>query len=224
MTLSRHDDLSLRYVLNVPSGRKDDIELPLVILMHGRGADANDLADIAPSIDGGYRFIFPNAKRPFEPYRGMTFGFSWFDGWPPTRESIAESRELILKFIDEALERYPTPPGKLILAGFSQGALMALDCGFRTKQQVAGIVSMSGALYEEELPNLSDRKNEQVLIVHGSEDEVIPVIAARRTRNVLEEHGLNPEYHEFAMGHWVTEDSMRAVGNFIARVFGVPLA
>ena len=224
MTVSRHDDLSLRYVLSVPSGRKDDAEMPLVILMHGRGADANDLADVAPSIDAGYRFIFPNAKRPFEPYRGMTFGFSWFDGWPPTRQSIAESRELILKFIDEALERYPTPPGKLILAGFSQGALMALDCGFRTKQQLAGIVSMSGALYEEELPNLWDRKNERVLIVHGSEDEVIPVIAARRTRNVLEEHGLNPEYHELAMGHWVTEDSMRTVGNFMARAFGAPLA
>ena len=130
----------------------------------------------------------------------------------------------MLKFIDEALDRYPTPSGKLIISGFSQGALMALDCGFRTTQPVAGIVSMSGALYEEELPNLSDRKNERVLIVHGSEDEVIPVIAARRTRNVLEEHGLNPEYHEFAMGHWVTEDSMRAVGDFIARAFGAPLA
>ena len=45
MTLTRHNDLSLRYVLNVPSGKGDDAPLPLVIVMHGRGADANDLAD-----------------------------------------------------------------------------------------------------------------------------------------------------------------------------------
>jgi phospholipase/carboxylesterase len=154
----------------------------------------------------------------------MTFGFSWFDGWPPTGDSIEESRALLLKFVDEALDRYPTPPGKLILAGFSQGALMALDVGFRTNQTLAGIVVMSGALFEDDLPKLESRKNEPLLILHGMDDEVIPVIAARRTRNVLEEHGLRPEYHELAMGHWVTAESMALVSEFIGRCFGAPLA
>ena len=52
-------DLSLRYALSVPSGKADDAELPLVFILHGRGADANDLVDIAPLIDNNYRFIFP---------------------------------------------------------------------------------------------------------------------------------------------------------------------
>jgi len=222
MAVSRHDDLSLKYVLSVPSGRKDDAEMPMVIVMHGRGADANDLADIAPALDrGGARFVFPNAPKPFEPYRGMSFGFTWFDGWPPTHDSIDGSRHLILKFIDEVTQRYPTPRGKLILAGFSQGALMSLDVGFRTGQPLAGIVAMSGALFEDELPNFT---NIPVLIVHGVDDEVIPVLAARRTRRVLEDHGLSPEYHEFAMGHWVTEESIVVVGEFIGRCFGPPLA
>ena len=221
MALSRYADLSLKYVLNVPSGRKDDAEMPLVIVMHGRGADANDLADIASAIDPGARWVFPNAPKPFEPYRGMTFGFTWFDGWPPTRDSIDDSRQLILRFVDEVVERYPTPPGKLILAGFSQGALMALDVGFRTKQQLAGIVVMSGALYEDQLPHLTPLP---VLIVHGVDDEVVPVLAARRARRVLEDHGLAPEYHEFSMGHWVTEESLRAVGEFIGRCLGPAIA
>src|SRR5436305_1567848 len=141
------NDLSLKYVLRVPNGRKDDAEVPLVIVMHGRGADANDLADVAPALDrAGCRFVFPNAPKPFEPYLGMSFGFTWFDGWPPAHATIEVSRQRILQFIDEVVERYPTTPGKLILAGFSQGALMALDTGFRTKQQLAGIVVMSGAL------------------------------------------------------------------------------
>src|SRR5260370_1410936 len=83
MTLTRHDDLSLRYVLNVPSGKPDRAETPLVIVMHGRGADANDLADLAPMIDDGYRFGFPNAARPLEPMPGYSFGGTWFDGGPP---------------------------------------------------------------------------------------------------------------------------------------------
>ncbi len=218
MTVSRHDDLSLPYVLSVPTGSPDDAQLPLVFVMHGRGADANDLADIAPAIDNGCRFVFPNAARPFEPYPGMTFGFTWFDGWPPARETIVESRSRLLAFIGEIVARYPTPAGKIIVAGFSQGAMMALDVGFRTKVQPAGIVVMSGALYEEDLPDLRSRSATPVLIVHGTEDEMIPVISARRTRLVLEEHGLNPEYHEFPMGHWVTPESLAMVRDFIGRI------
>jgi phospholipase/carboxylesterase len=216
MTLSRHEDLSLPYLVSVPSGRSG--ELPLIVVLHGRGADANDLADLAPAIDGpgGYRFVFANAPRPFEPYPGMTFGFTWFDGWPPTPESIAESRGLLLQFLDEIVARYP--PKGTILAGFSQGGLMALDAGFRTAQPLAGIIVMSGGLYEEELPDLRARKDQRVLIVHGTLDDMIPVVAARRARRVLEDHGIEPEYHEFPMGHHVTPESMEVVANFIQRV------
>jgi phospholipase/carboxylesterase len=219
MTLSRHEDLSLPYVLNVPSGKGADTAMPLLVFLHGRGADANDLADLAPMVDSpeGYRFVFANAPRAFEPYPGMTFGFTWFDGWPPSRESIAESRVLLLRFLDEIVKRYPPPGGRLILAGFSQGALMALDAGFRTAQPLRGLVAMSGGVYEEELPDLRARKEQPVLIVHGTLDDMIPVVAARRARRVLEEHGVEPEYHEFPMGHHVTPESMAVVADFIHR-------
>jgi len=216
--LRRHDDLSLPYVLNVPTAKPDDAAMPLVVVLHGRGADANDLADLAPMMDGpdGYRFVFANAPKAFEPYPGMTFGFTWFDGWPPTRESIAESRKLLLEFLDEIAGRYPPADGKLILAGFSQGGLMALDAGFRTAQPLRGIISMSGGLYEEDLPKLPLRR---VLLVHGTLDDMIPVVAARRARRVLEEHGIEPEYHEFSMGHHVTPESMEVVSEFIRESF-----
>ena len=216
--LRRYDDLSLPYVLNVPSGKPDGASMPLIVVLHGRGADANDLADLAPMMDApaGYRFVFPNAPKRFEPYPGMTFGFTWFDGWPPTRESIAESRALLLRFFDEIAERYPPADGKLILAGFSQGGLMALDVGFRTARPLKGIVCMSGGLYEEDLPKLPPR---HVLLVHGTLDDMIPVVAARRARRVLEEHGIEPEYHEFPMGHHVTPESMAIVSEFIRSSF-----
>ena len=208
----------LKYVLKVPSRGADDIPLPLVLVMHGRGADANDLADLAPMLDppGGARFVFPNAPKPFEPYPGMPFGYTWFDGWPPRGQSLQESRALILELIDDLVERYPTPPGKLIISGFSQGGLMSIDVGYRTKHEVAGIVVMSGAIAELDMPDFAAKKDVPVLIVHGTEDDMIPVLAARRARRVLEQHGIEPEYHEFPMGHHVTPESMEVVRNFMA--------
>jgi phospholipase/carboxylesterase len=217
MTLTHHDDLSLRYVLNVPSGKPDDASMPLVIVMHGRGADANDLADLAPMIDDGYRFVFPNAAKPFEAAPGYTFGWSWFDGWPPEGNSIVDSRTKLIALIDELAARYPTPEGKLVLAGFSQGGMMAIDVGFRTQQKVAGIVVMSGAIYEADMPDLRAQRDLPVLLIHGTLDDMIPVVNARRTRHILESHGVNPEYHEFPMGHHVTPESMAVVQEFLGR-------
>ena len=213
MTATRQDDLPLQFVTKVPSGAPDTAELPLVIVMHGRGADANDLADIAPLIDNGYRFLFPNAPRPFEMYPGMSYGFTWFDGWPAEEKSFRESRALILEFLDDALKRYPTPAGKVIICGFSQGGMMALDAGFRTEQAIAGIVCMSGAINEAELPPF---KPIPVLVIHGTADDMIPVNNARRTRAVLEEHGIDTEYHEFPMGHHVSDESLTVVREFMA--------
>lgn len=213
------DDLSLQYILEVPSRTPDTQEMPMVVMIHGRGADAHDLRDLAPLLDPreGCRFVFPNAAKPFEPYPGMALGWTWFDGWPPLKESVASSSETLLRFLDEVVARYPTPEGRLILSGFSQGALMALEAGLKTRQRVAGIVAMSGGLFEETLPELATRKGQRVLIAHGTEDDVVPVTYARRARHVLEAAGLEVEYHEYPMSHQVDSEEIEAVRNFIAR-------
>jgi phospholipase/carboxylesterase len=210
----------LRHLVRVPSRKPDSEPMPMVILIHGRGADMNDLADLAPMFDSpeGCRFVLPNAPKPFEAAPGMTFGWTWFDGWPPLHESVVESREEMLRFIDEITEKYPTPDGKLIVAGFSQGALMALDSGLRTKKKLAGIIAMSGGLYEQELIDLSVHKSLPVLIAHGSQDDVVPVNYARRARAVLENAGLDVEYHEYPMSHQVAVEEAEHVKAFIGRV------
>lgn len=192
--------------------------MPTVVLIHGRGADANDLADLAPLLDSpaGARFVFPNAPKAFEAYPGMTFGWTWFEGWPPSRESVAESREILLRFLGELAARYPT--SSLVVAGFSQGAMMALDAGLRTTQNVKGIICMSGGLYEEDLPDLRGRSGTPVLICHGTADDVVPVNYSRRARAVLEENGFDVEYHEYPMAHQVLMEEVEIAKNFIAKV------
>lgn len=210
----------LRHLVRVPSRRPDTEALPMVILIHGRGADMNDLADLAPMLDaaGGCRFVFPNAPKPFEPYPGMAMGWTWFEGWPPNHQSLVESRAEMLRFFEEITQKYPTPEGKLIIAGFSQGALMSLDSGLRTDLKIAGIIAMSGGLYEVDLPDLRPRAGLPVLIAHGSADDVVPVTYARRARRVLEDAGLDVEYHEYPMGHQVAGEEAEVVREFIGKV------
>ena len=205
------DDLSLRYLVT-PEG---DAELPMVLMLHGRGADMHDLADLAPALGerNGWRFVFANAPRPFEAAPGMTFGWTWFDGWPPEAASVAKSREILLKFIGEITGRYKT--SKLIVAGFSQGAMMSLDVGLRT--DCAGIIAMSGGLYEPDLPDLTAKRGLPVLIAHGVYDDVVPVAYARRARHVLEDAGLDVEYHEYPMQHAVAQEEIDSVRRFLQR-------
>jgi len=209
----------LRHLVKVPTRRPDTDPLPMVILIHGRGADMNDLADLAPMLDaaGGCRFVFPNAPKPFEPYPGMAMGWTWFEGWPPIHESVVESRQEMLRFIDEITAEYPTPEGKLIVAGFSQGALMSLDSGLRTEKKLAGIIAMSGGLYDRDLPDLTAHARLPILIAHGTQDEVVPVNYARRARHLLEAAGLDVEYHEYPMGHQVAMEEAAVVKGFLER-------
>jgi phospholipase/carboxylesterase len=210
-------DLSLRYRLEVPSHRADTESMPMVIMIHGRGADMNDLADLAPLLDTstGVRFVFPNAPKAFEAYPGMSFGWTWFEGWPPERKSVSESRAILMRFLDEITGLYPT--SSLIVSGFSQGAMMSLDLGLRATRDVAAVIAMSGGLYEDELPDLRARSSVPILISHGSSDEVVPVNYARRARAVLEEAGFDVTYDEYPMGHQVVMEEVAVVKEFIAR-------
>ena len=187
----------------------------MVVMIHGRGADMNDLADLAPLLDtaDGARFVFPNAPKAFEAYPGMSFGWTWFDGWPPEQRSVAASRAELLRFLDEITAHYPTT--SLIVSGFSQGAMMALDAGLR--RETAAIIAMSGGLYELDLPDLGARKATPVLISHGSLDDVVPVNYARRARTVLEQAGFDVDYHEYPMAHQVVMEEVAVVKEFIAR-------
>jgi phospholipase/carboxylesterase len=213
-------DLSLHYLAAIPSRQPQEASMPLVVMIHGRGADAHDLADLAPLLDtpSGCRFIFPNAPEPFEAYPGMTFGWTWFDGWPPIHESVAASRERLMQFLGEITARYPTPPGRIVIAGFSQGAMMALDAGLRLDPKPAGIVAMSGGLYDADLPDLQGRNSIRTLLAHGTDDDVVSVTYSRKARATLEAAGFEVEYHEFPMAHQVVQEEIDAARAFLARV------
>lgn len=208
-------DLALPYLERAPG---EHTGLPAVVLIHGRGADAADLYDLAPMIGDGYRFLFPDAPREFEPMPGYRFGLTWFEGLPPEPESFRQSREVMLKWLGQVSERYETPLSRFVIAGFSQGGVMALDCGLRIDPLPAGVVAMSGAFHETDPPDLSRARSVPVCMVHGTGDEVLPLSFARRARALLEESGVDVDYGEYPMAHHVTPESMAQVRRFVERV------
>ena len=193
-------------------------DLPLVIALHGRGASAEDLAPLAPDLDGaGYRFIFPNGRLRVD--LGPWVGYAWYE-----REAVATdlpaSRAAVQALLDELWARTGRGPTQTVLLGFSQGAVMTLDVGLRSPTRFAGLVAMSGYLYEDATlpPALAAARDQRVLVVHGTEDATLPVERGRAARAALEAAGLRPEYHEFPMGHEITRDSLAIVATFLHAV------
>ena len=193
-------------------------DLPLVVALHGRGASAEDLAPLAPELDPtGYRFIFPNGRLRVD--LGPWVGYAWYE-----REAVATdlplSRAAVQALLADLWARTGLGPPQTVLLGFSQGAVMTLDVGLRSPTRFAGLVALSGYLYEDDTlpPALAAARDQRVLVVHGTEDGTLPVARGRAARVTLEAAGLRPEYHEFPMGHEVTRESLAVVSAFLHAV------
>ncbi|MGL5083999.1 MAG: alpha/beta hydrolase [Microcoleaceae cyanobacterium] len=167
----------------------------LVVLMHGWGASAADLATLAPVLDlPECQFIFPNA--PF-PHGQVPEGRAWYALETIEHEGLADSRQGLQHWL-AALEGHTgIPLSRTILGGFSQGGAMTLDVG-RTLP-FAGLMSLSGYLHFS--PEPRESYSTPVLIVHGRRDMVVPLELARQARDYFQQLGAPVQYHELDMGH-----------------------
>jgi phospholipase/carboxylesterase len=196
-------------------------DLPLVVTLHGRGASAEDLAPLAPELDGErYRFIFPNGRLRLD--LGGWEGFAWYNVGEQAAD-LPASRVAVEALLRDLWARTGLGAARTVLLGFSQGAVLTLDVGLRSAERFAGLVAMSGYLYEDAdlTAALARAQDQRVLIVHGTYDEVLTVDRGRAARQALEAAGLRPEYHEFPMGHEVTGASLAVVREFLHAVLPV---
>jgi phospholipase/carboxylesterase len=199
----------------------------LVVFLHGYGADGNDLIGIgkqwAQFLPDAV-FVSPNAP---EPCAGAPMGRQWFgltfrdpgERW----RGVVQARPALDAFLNAELARHGLDESQMALVGFSQGTMMALHAGLRRKSPCAAIVGYSGAL--EGVEHLSEATAKPpVLLIHGDQDEVIPVQALFHAGQALGAAGIPVEWHmSQGIGHGIDGEGLMHGLGFLAKAFGIRL-
>lgn len=183
----------------------------LVILLHGLGADGNDLIGLQQywgRMLPDAEFLSPNAPFPCDM---APYGYQWFSAQDRTPAAmlagVRAAAPLLDAFIDEELARRGLGAGEAALVGFSQGTMMSLYVGLRRAERLAGILGYSGRLIAPELLPSELRSRPPVLLVHGTEDPLVPFAEMARAEAALRaaevpvetmacpgiEHAIDPE-------------------------------
>ncbi|MBT8506732.1 carboxylesterase [Coxiella-like endosymbiont of Rhipicephalus sanguineus] len=203
-----------------------------VIWLHGLGADGHDFADIVPQLalpqDLHLRFIFPHA-----PIRPITINAmmqmrAWYDIYSLTdfthedEEGIAQTQRSINQLIEKEVTE-GVPSHRIVLAGFSQGGAMALYTSLRYSKPLAGVIALSTylPLADQLAAKVSDVINQQIpiFIAHGDSDRVLPLTLGKQTFQLLNQLGYPVEWHEYAMGHQVCYEEIKAIGKWLTNRF-----
>jgi phospholipase/carboxylesterase len=201
-----------------------------VIWLHGLGADGHDFEPLVPVLDLPaalpVRFVFPHAPmRPVTINGGMVMR-AWYDIRPEGGErredaaGVRESQARVEALIARERAR-GIAPGRMVLAGFSQGGAMALQTGLRHAERLAGILALScflpvaDTLAAEASPTNRDIP---IFMAHGTRDDIIPLARARRGRDVLQGLGYGVEWHEYPMPHSVSETEVADLSRWLRTV------
>jgi len=204
----------------------------LVVFLHGYGADGNDLIDIGRAWQEmlpDAAFVSPHAPRPCGQ---APMGREWFpltfrdpnERWT----GVNDAAPTLNAFLDAELARHKLPPSALALVGFSQGTMMSLHVGLRRPVAPAAIVGYSGMLVvpEEIEPEQFMTQivaKPPVLLVHGDQDELIPVQALLHGSQSLAAMDIPVQWHiSPGVGHGIDQEGLRHGGEFLRKAFARP--
>ncbi|MBT4492815.1 MAG: carboxylesterase [Gammaproteobacteria bacterium] len=200
----------------------------VVIWLHGLGADGHDFEPIVPELnlepDSSIRFIFPHAPiRPITINDGAEMR-AWYDFIPHSEtagtDDIEQSSLQLRQFIEREMER-GIPSERILLAGFSQGGVIALHTGTRFDHRLAGILALSTYLHD-----FADTQVEMndanlaipIMMVHGTQDPMIPIMQAATSRENLIRLGYDVRWSDYPMGHNVCLEEIEEIAGFFQEV------
>jgi len=208
---------------------KDNKISSLVIFLHGFGADGQDLISLAPYFAQhlpNTAFFAPDGPETCEisPFGRQWFSLMRYDSEYMRRQSATQSTAfeamlpgardaapVIQNYLDDLRAEYEIPAEKVALVGFSQGTMMALHVGLRQNDPLAALVGFSGALVGAS--RLPEEKTADcpVLLVHGEEDDMLPVHAVDLAREGLQAAGIEPNVIKRpGLPHAIDEEGIKA--------------
>ena len=206
----------------------DPTETPsgTVIWLHGLGADGHDFESIVPelNLEVPIRFVFPHApERPVTINGGMEMR-AWYDidpgsplsGTDEIRMSAAAVQELV-----DVENHNGMPTDRIVLAGFSQGGVVALHLGLRAEYRFAGLMALSTYVHDHE--NVGTEVSfvsidTPIFMAHGIADPMIPITRAVTSREALTNLNYQVDWREYGMGHHVCPEEHVDIKGFLERV------
>lgn len=183
----------------------------MIVSLHGWGANAQDLASLAPIFQlTDYQFMFPNA--PFAHPRVLQ-GKMWYD-FEHDNGLLQQSQQMLTEWLNSLESTTGVPLSRTFLSGFSQGGAMTLDVGLNLP--LAGLIVLSGYLHP--ISAATKAVFPPVLIVHGRQDSIVPLKAAQAAKDTLLNLGVAVEYHEFNMGHEIRPEVVELIRKFVRTI------
>jgi phospholipase/carboxylesterase len=193
-------------------------------LLHGWGANYHDLAALAPYLGlSDYLLVLPNA--PF-PHPQVPGGRMWYDlsgdysfqsSFDLTQNAeLATSRQRLTDWLGSLESTTGIPLAQTVLAGFSQGGAMTLDVGLTLP--LKALMVLSGYLHapiSQPLISQQTAAPPPILMIHGIQDTVVPISAARAAKTAVEAIGGRVTYHELNMGHEIQPDALKIMQSFL---------
>lgn len=201
-----------------------------VIWLHGLGADGHDFAPIVPELrlpaSPAVRFIFPHATiQPVTINGGMAMR-SWYDILTPNL--VKREDEAGIRMSEQAIQALiarengrGVPTSRIVLAGFSQGCAMTLHTGIRLKEELAGLMGLSGYLPLIDMAaqeRHSANATTPIFLAHGTHDPVVTLERAEASRAKLLELGYSVQWHTYPMPHSVCAQEIDDISSFLQSV------
>lgn len=199
-----------------------------VIWLHGLGASGHDFEPVVPQLglsnDMAVRFIFPHAPQiPVTINGGMVMP-AWYDILEMSLDrkidvtQIEKSSQQIRDLIQREIER-GVKPEHIVIAGFSQGGAVAYHVALGYPQRLAGLMTLSTYLATNDSLNYSDiNKDLPILIEHGVQDPVVPVVLGEQAQQLLSNKGYNIEFNTYPMAHQVCMPQIQNIGKWLNKV------
>ena len=187
---------------------------PVIFMLHGYGSDENDLFSFAGELPEKYNVISAKA-----PYTLPGMGNAWYSidfeapqgKFSNTEEGI-QSRDLVLKFIEESITAYQIDKNQINLLGFSQGGIISYALAMSYPEKFKQVISLSAYIDETMFIANYQIKNHQNLrffATHGTQDPVIPVEWARKNKPFLSQYTNHIDYSEYPIGHGVNPEILQ---------------
>jgi phospholipase/carboxylesterase len=211
--------------VDAASGRAES----MVILLHGYGADGNDLLGLAEPLKPHLpdtMFVAPNApeRSAMNPMGYQWFPIPWIDGSPEeaAAEGMARAVDDLNAFLDRMMVDHDMLPEQVALFGFSQGTMMSLHVAPRREEAVAGVVGFSGRLVNPEALAEEVVVRPPILLIHGDQDDVVPPQSLPEAAEALERAGFTEVYAHIMEGtaHGIAPDGLSVALAFLRQVLG----